>query len=367
MDLNLLLNYLKTDSPSTYEVEAQKLWMAEASKYADNVSRDNYGNVSAFIRGKCTGDDIGNPHHNKVVIDAHCDEIGWIVKSINDDGYINIVRNGGTDNDITIGQKIKILTNHKCDDGGIKKISGFFGWIPIHLKKKDNPDKPTEDNLFIDLGVTSKKDVEELGVEVGNFIVVDREPEILHDKYIVGKSLDDKIGGFILLNVLKELSEQKIVLPYDLYVVNSVQEEIGLRGAAMITETIKPDIAICFDVCFDTSTPLIDKSKYGTFKIGDGLVFNQGSDVHHGLLNLMKSVAKKNELKHQIDIHRAGGTNTYSYYISNGGVVSGTVAFPLRYMHTPNEMVAISDIELAIKYYILLLQNIEERHDFKLF
>jgi putative aminopeptidase FrvX len=221
--------------------------------------------------------------------------------------------------------------------------------------------------LFIDLGVISKKDVEELGVEVGNFIVVDREPEILHDKYVVGKSLDDKIGGFILLTVLKEIKEKNIKLPFDLYVVNTVQEEVGLRGAAMITETIKPDVAICFDMCFDTSTPLIDKQKYGTLKIGDGIVFNQGSDVHHGLLNLMKSVAKKNEIKFQLDIHRAGGTNTYSYYISNGGVVSGTIAFPLRYMHTPNEMVAIEDIESTIKFYILLLQEIEEKHNFKLF
>jgi putative aminopeptidase FrvX len=361
LETNLLLEYLKTDSPSTYEVEAQKMWKSEAKLYADEIITDNYGNVVAIVRGTSKN----NP--KKVVIDAHCDEIGWIVKSINDDGYISVVRNGGTDNDITIGQKIKILTNQRYDDGGIKKVDGFFGWIPIHLKKKDNPDKPTEDNLFIDLGVTSKKDVEEMGVEIGNFIVVDRQPEILHDKYIIGKSLDDKIGGFILLNVLKELCLQKIKLPYDLYVVNSVQEEIGLRGAAMITETIKPDVAICFDVSFDTTTPLIDKSKYGTFKIGDGLVFNQGSDVHHGLLNLMKTVAKKNEIKHKLDIHRAGGTNTYSYYISNGGVVSGTVAFPLRYMHTPNELVALDDVELAIKYYLLLLQEIEENHDFKLF
>jgi putative aminopeptidase FrvX len=135
----------------------------------------------------------------------------------------------------------------------------------------------------------------------------------------------------------------------------------------MITENIKPDIAICFDVTFDTSTPIIDKSKYGVFKIGDGLILNQGSDVHHGLLNLMKDVAKKNEMKHKLDIHRAGGTNTYSYNLSNGGVVSATVSIPLRYMHTPNELVMIEDVELAIKYYILLLQEIEEKHDFKMF
>jgi endoglucanase len=127
MNIKLLLDYLKTDSPSTYEVEAQKLWMREAEKYADNIIKDNYGNVAAFIQGTCTGDDIGNPVHKKVVIDAHCDEIGWIVKSINDDGYISIVRNGGTDNDITIGQKIKILTNQRYDDGSIKKVQGFFG------------------------------------------------------------------------------------------------------------------------------------------------------------------------------------------------------------------------------------------------
>lgn len=356
MDKEFLLKYLNTDSPSTFEGEGQKVWLDEVAEFAnDGIIKDNYGNVAILIKG--TGD-FDFPY--KVVIDAHGDEIGWIVKSISDDGFIKVVRNGGTDNDITPGTQIKILTSKG-------KVKGFFGWIPIHLKKKDSPDKPTNENIFIDVGALSKEDVEKLGIEVGDFIVVDRKAEIINDKFVIGKSLDDKIGGFIHSEVIKKLKEGKIKLPYDLYIVNSVQEEVGLRGAKMITETIQPDVAICFDVTFDTSTPLIDKEKHGEYKIGDGLVFRQGSDVHNNLLKLMKDTAKEHKMDYKIQIGGSGGTNTFSYYISNGGVVSSTLSIPLRYMHSPNEMVMLDDIEKAINFYIELLQNIDNNHNFKYF
>lgn len=349
MNKEFLIKYLSTDSPSTFEKEAQLCWVNELKEFADNVFTDNYGNVALLIKG--TSSDY------KVVIDAHCDEIGWVVKRISDEGFIYVQKNGGVDNDFAPGTQIKIITKNG-------KVKGFFGNLPIHLKK-DNTDKPTDSNVYIEVGAETIDDVEQLGIEIGDFIVVDRTPEFIKDKFIVGKALDDKIGGFIHSEVIKKLKENKIKLPYDLYIVNSVQEEIGLRGARMITETIKPNVAICFDVTFDTNTPLIDRNVHGNFKMGDGLVFRQGGDVHNGLLTLMKKTAKELDMKYKIQVGGAGGTNTFSYHISNGGVVSSTLSTPLRYMHTQNEMVMLSDIETTINFYVEFLQKIENKHNFK--
>lgn len=205
-----------------------------------------------------------------------------------------------------------------------------------------------------------------MGIEIGNYVVFDREVEIVNDKYVIGKSLDDKIGGFIIAEVLKKLKEECIELPYDLYVVNSVQEEVGLRGAKMITEKIKPDLAICFDVHFDTNTPNIDKSKYGDTKMGNGLIFRSGCDVQPNVLKFMKDVAKQNDYKYNVVVGGAGGTNTAGYNLSNGGVLASTISIPLRYMHTPNEIVLLEDIEMTINYFVDLLKNIDYKHNFKL-
>ena len=364
MDKEFLLKYLNTDSPSSNEVEAQQAWIEQVTKTHIDVTSDNYGNTVVHVPDnsplRMGGFPIMDENRFRVVIDAHCDEIGWLVSRITDEGFIYVKRNGGTDNSITPGQQIKIMT----EEHG--KVKGFFGWIPIHLKDKEKPEKATEDNIYIDVAATSKEEVEEMGIEVGNFVVQDREAEIVNEKYVVGKSIDDKIGGFIFTEVLKKLKEEEIKLPYDLYVVNSVQEEVGLFGAKMITETIKPHVAVCFDVCFDTNTPMIKKDKYGDFKMGEGLVFRQGRDVHINLLRHMKKVAKGSEIPFKLSVGGGGGTNTFSYYLSNGGVVTSTVSVPLRGMHTPNEMINLDDVQTAIDYFVELLKSIEYQHDFKL-
>lgn len=355
MNKEFLLKYLNTDSPSTFEVEAQKEWINEVSKYATSVKSDNFGNTVAYYKSLNEQEST-----YKVVIDAHCDEIGWVVSSIDKDGFIRVKRNGGTDNEITPSTNVKVLT-----DSG-KKIKGVFGTTPIHLKDAKDNYKPTVENIYIDVFASSQEEVEEMGIEIGNYVVFDRQAEILNDKYIIGKSLDDKVGGFIIAEVLRRINQDGIDLPYDLYVVNSVQEEVGLRGAKMITETIKPDLAICFDVHFDTNTPNIDKSKYGDTKMGNGLIFRSGYDVQPNVLKFMKKVAKENDYKYNVIVGGAGGTNTAGYNLSNGGVLASTISIPLRYMHTPNEVVLLEDIELTINYFVDLLKNIEHKQNFKL-
>lgn len=357
MDKKFLLKYLNTDSPSTLEVEAQVLWIKELEELVDEVITDNYGNVVLLIKGTKHSKDGEN---FKVVIDAHADEIGWTVKSIEDDGFIKVHRNGGTDNDITQGMSVKIMTKHG-------KIRGFFGSPAIHLKDRSSKEKVKIEDLTVDIGAFTGKEVKKMGICIGDFIVVDRPAEILNKKMVVGKALDDKIGGFIHSEVIKQLVADKIKLPYDLYIVNSVQEEVGLVGAMMITETIKPDVAICFDVTFDTSTANINKSKHGNYKIGEGLVFRHGYDVHNKLFGLMKDVAEENKINYKVQVGGSGGTNTYGYFLSNGGVVASTLSIPLRYMHTQNEVVKMSDVKSAIKFYIKMLQKIEHNHNFKYF
>ena len=291
MNIDFLKKYLNTNSPSTNEQDSQRKWIAELEEYADEVITDNYGNVALLVKGtKHT-----KSNNFKVVIDAHADEIGWIVKSISDDGFLKVQRNGGTDNDITMGTAVNILTRK----GNVK---GFFGSPAIHLKDRDSKGKVEQENLAIDVAALTKEDVEKLGIEVGSFVVVDRVAEIMNEKFVVGKSLDDKVGGFIHSEVLKKLKEDKIELPYDLYIVNSVQEEVGLRGASMMSDMINPDVAIAFDVTFDTNTPGINKDKHGDFKMGEGIVLRQGFDVHNNFLKLLKDCAKENDINYKIQV-----------------------------------------------------------------
>jgi len=355
MNREFLINYLSTNSPSTYELEGQLLWKNYLSKYVDNFHVDNYGSIAAIIHNN----DI-MAEKFKVVIEAHADEIGFIVNNITDDGYINVIGNGGIDYNIVPGTHVNIMGNNGL-------IKGVFGWVPVHLIEKEDKLSPKQDNVFIDIGASSKEEVTEMGIELGQFIVFNRKPEIINNK-IFSKSLDNKIGGYIIAEVARKLKEEDIKLPYDLYIVNAVQEEVGLRGARMITEQIKPDIAICIDVCHDTNIPLIDKKKHGDYKIGEGIVITQSPAIQRNFLKLMKDTANENDIKFKLEINRYNtGTDTDAYNLSNGGVISGLISVPVKYMHTPNEVASLDDVQNAIDFYFNLLQNIQHQHDFKYF
>ena len=356
MNKSFLKKYLSTNSPSTYEVDGQKVWKEYLTPYVDEFITDNYGSLAAIIKGKTPEGE--NPY--KVVIEAHSDEIGFLVNNITDDGLIYVKNNGGIDYSIVPGTHVNVM-------GSKGLVKGFFGWPPIHLNHGDDKKTPKEENVFIDLGVATKEDVINLGIEIGDFVVYDRKPDIT-DRCVVSKSLDDKIGGFVIAEVARQITSDGIKLPFDLYIVNAVQEEVGLRGAKMITESIKPNVAICIDVCHDTSNPLLDKKKVGDYKIGDGIVFSQAPAIHRNLLNLMKDVAKEHEIKYKMIISGGQtGTDTDMYTLSNGGVISSLISIPVKYMHTPNEMAAMDDVKTAIKFYIELLKSIKYQHDFKYF
>ncbi len=332
--LQFLEQYLNTASPTGYEHAGQKIWMDYLRPFVDSIEVDNYGTCYGIINPEAAF---------KVVIEAHADEISWYVNYITDDGLIYVIRNGGSDHMIAPS---KVVNLH--GEKGI--VKGLFGWPAIHTRGAGS-DKPVPkiENIFIDCGATSKEEVEELGVHVGTMITYPDQFFELNDRYFVSRALDNRIGGFMIAEVARLLKEHGKKLPFGLYITNSVQEEVGLYGADMIADTIKPNIAIVTDVTHDTSTPMIEKKKEGDQKCGNGPVVFYAPSVHHTIRELIVDAAKENNIPFQrAAASRATGTDTDAFAHSNGGVPSALISLPLRYMHTTGEMVSKKDVSHVI-------------------
>jgi putative aminopeptidase FrvX len=348
-----LFQYLNNASPTGFESAGQKLWLAYIRPFVHETGLDNYGTAYGIIN---PGKDF------KVVIEGHADEISWFVNFITDDGFLHVVRNGGSDQMIAPSKRVNIHTPK-----GI--VKGIFGWPAIHTRNgEENNLAPKVDNIFIDVGAKNKEEVLEMGVHVGCVLVYEDEVIALNDRYYVGRALDNRIGGFCIAEVARLLHENKIELPYSLYIVNSVQEEVGLRGAEMIAQSIKPQVAIITDVTHDTNTPLISKKKFGDVKCGNGPSVTYAPAVHNKLLSLIIDAATANEIPFQREAaSRRTGTDTDAFAYSNGGVPSALISLPLRYMHTTVEMAHKEDVNNVINLIYHSLQKIEYQHNFKYF
>ena len=303
-----------------------------------------------------------NPDHEyKVVIEAHADEISWFVNYITDDGYIYVIRNGGSDHQIAPSKRVNIHT-----DKGV--VKGVFGWPAIHVRDFSKEAPPKVDNIFIDIGAKDKKEVEKMGVHVGCVITYPDSFQIINKNKFICRAIDNRAGGFMIAEVARLLKENKDKLPFCLYVTNSVQEEIGLRGAEMITNTLKPNVAIVTDVTHDTSTPMIDAKKEGDVKIGKGPVISYAPAVQNNLREKIINTAEKNKIPFQrAASSRYTGTDTDAFAYSNGGVPSALISLPLRYMHTTVEMVQKDDVENVIKLIYETLKNIKADESFSYF
>ena len=345
-----LEEYLNNSSPTGFESEGQKLWLDYIKPYIDEHFVDTYGSVVGVINPKAK---------YKVVIEAHADEISWFVNYITKEGFIYLVRNGGSDHQIAPSKRVNIHTKK----GMVKAV---FGWPAIHTRKAGTEKAPKLENIFLDCGCDSKEEVEKLGIHVGCVITYEDEFMLLNKNFYVGRALDNRIGGFMIAEVARLLKENKVKLPFGLYITNSVQEEVGLRGAQMITESINPDVAIITDVCHDTHTPMIDKIKEGDTKCGDGPVLTYGPAVQNNLLNLIINSAEKNKIPFQRNAaSRSTGTDTDAFAYSTGGVASALISLPLRYMHTTVESVAKEDVENVIRLIYESLQKIKNNQDFR--
>lgn len=345
--------YLNNASPTGFEKEGQKIWLEYITPYIDEWELDNYGTLYGII----------NPGQEyKVVIEGHADEISWFVNYISDSGFISVIRNGGSDHIIAPSKRVNIHTKK-----GI--VEGVFGWPAIHTRKGKNANlSPTTENIFIDVGAKDKKEVEKMGIHIGCVITYPDELHMLNNRYYVGRALDNRMGGFCIAEVARLLKKNKKKLPYSLYIVNAVQEEIGLRGAEMIADTIKPDVAIVTDVCHDTHTPLVKPQIQGDTIAGKGPSLTFAPAVQTNLLDLIIDTAKKKKIPYQLSASsRSTGTDTDAFAYSNGGVPSALISLPLRYMHTTVEMAHKDDVENVIKLIYEVLLRIKKNHNFKYF
>lgn len=348
---DFLFKYLNNASPTGFEAEGQKIWLDYIKPFVDDYEVDTYGSVYGVV----------NPDAKyKVVIEAHADEISWFVNYITDKGYIYVVRNGGSDHQIAPSMRVNLHTKK-----GI--VKGVFGWPAIHVRK-EKEDAPSLKNICIDVGAESKEEVEKMGIHVGTVATFQDELFEMNKKYFVGRALDNRAGGFMIAEVARRISENKVKLPFGLYVVNSVQEEIGLRGAEMISRRIKPDVAIVTDVTHDTQSPMYDKIASGDMTAGKGPAITYGPAVQNNVRDMIIDVAEKHKIPYQrMAASRTTGTDTDAFAYSDIGVASALISLPLKYMHTTVETVHNEDVENVIRLIYETVIQIKDGQDFTYF
>ncbi|MCP4520642.1 MAG: M42 family metallopeptidase [Cytophagales bacterium] len=345
-----LKTYLNNAAPTGFETEGQKIWLDYIRSYVDETFTDVYGTAVGVINPKA---------EYKVVIEAHADEISWFVNYISADGYIYVIRNGGSDHQIAPSMRVNIHTKKKV-------VKGVFGWPAIHVRHGAKEQAPSLKNIFVDVGAESKEEIEKMGVRVGDVITFDEEFMTMNNRYYVGRALDNRIGGFMIAEVARLLKEHKNKLPFGLYIVNAVQEEIGLRGAEMIANTIKPNVAIVTDVCHDTQSPMYNKREQGDLTAGKGPVLTFGPAVQNNLLQMIFDVADDKKIPVQrAATSRSTGTDTDAFAYSNGGVASALISLPLKYMHTTVETAHKEDVDNVIQLIYEFLVQLKSGHDFR--
>jgi putative aminopeptidase FrvX len=350
--LEFLEKYLNNASPTGFEASGQKIWLEYIKPYIDEYMVDTYGSVVGIINPKAT---------YKVVIEAHADEISWFVNYITDEGYIYVRRNGGSDAIIAPSMRVNIHTKK-----GI--VKGVFGWPAIHTRNVDKDEAPALKNIFIDCGCKNKEEVHNLGIHVGTVITFAEGFMTMNDRFYVGRALDNRIGGYMIAQVARLIHENANKLDYGLYIVNAVQEEIGLRGAEMIAHRLQPDVAIITDVCHDTHSPMYKKLEQGDQACGKGPVLTYGPAVQNNLLDMIIGVAENKQIPFQrASASRATGTDTDAFAYSSIGVASALISLPLKYMHTTVEMVHKEDVENVIRLMYEFLVQLKGGHDFRYF
>ncbi|MCC6839585.1 MAG: M20/M25/M40 family metallo-hydrolase [Flavobacteriales bacterium] len=342
--------YLNNASPTGFESSGQRLWLDYIKPWVDTQFTDPYGTAVGVI----------NPGAKyKVVIEAHADEISWFVHYITKEGFIYLRRNGGSDHMIAPSKRVNIHT----DKGLVKAI---FGWPAIHVRNGKNDPAPSPENIFLDCGCASKEEVEKLGIHVGCVVTYEDEFMVLNQDTFVGRALDNRMGGFMIAEVARLLKERKVKLPFGLYITNSVQEEVGLRGAEMIVERIRPDLALVTDVTHDTQSPMMNKIQSGDIACGKGPVLSYGPAVHNNVLKKVVAAATAGKIPFQrAAVSRATGTDTDAFAYGAAGVPSALISLPLRYMHTTVESVNRQDVENVIRLMLATLGSLKANEDLR--
>jgi putative aminopeptidase FrvX len=332
-DWDFLLRLLSTHSPSGWESSGQACWRDYTAQPADRVETDAYGNVWATLEGS-------GPSH--IMLAAHADEIGFIIRHIDDKGFISVGPIGGSDRTIARARRLRFF-------GSKGEVVGIIGNTAVHLRDKEKDKVPDWPELFVDVGASSATEVAGLGLRVGcPGVYLDEARQLPHDR-LVGRAIDNRICGYLIARVLAELNRGK-KNHAKVTAVNAVQEEIGGNGARMIAHRLRPDCALIFDVTHATDTPGIDARQHGSVKLGAGPTVAHGAANHPGVVEQLLAAAEKENLPVQHEaISRSTSTDADVVFISRDGIPTALVSIPLRYMHSPAELVDLRDVETAIK------------------
>jgi putative aminopeptidase FrvX len=349
--LEFLKRLLNTPSPSGHEVRGQRVWLEYAKQFADETFSDAYGNsVAVFNKG-------GSP---RLMLAGHADEIAMAVNFINPEGFIYVRKLGGIDPAITRAQRVVIHTRK----GPVK---GVVGNVPPHLTKTDKKRKiPEIHDLFIDIGVSKKEEAEKL-VQIGDPVTLEDTFDVLRGDLAVARAFDNRIGTFAVIEALRILKEGRKKLQAEVCAVSNVMEEVGLLGARQIAYSLQPNIAVVVDVTHATDYPTVNQQMHGAIKIGAGPTLTHGGCNHPDVVERLEQVAKREKIPLQHEAMSAtSGTDTDVIFWTRGGIASGLVSLPNRYMHSPVEVVSLKDLEQIPRLLAGFALSLKKGEQFKL-
>ncbi len=345
-DRDFLFTLLRTPSPTGFEMPGQRVWAEYLKPLAKEVACDAYGSTWATLPGKSP---------RTVMLTAHADEIGFMIKTIQQDGFIRLDRIGGSDTATARGRRLVF-------QGDKGPVHGIIGNTAIHLRRDNHGDEkaPQVHQLWVDVGASNAKEVAAMGLRVGHPAVYEDGPMELAHKRLVGRAIDNRIGSYIIAQVLKRIAKGKKKPGFTLICANMVQEEIGGNGAMMATYRLNPDACICLDVTHATDTPGIDNSKFGTVKLGCGPTLSHGTANHPQVVKRLIDVAEKAKIPVQHEASsRFTGTDTDKIFHMREGVPSALVSLPLRCMHSVVETAHLDDIARTIELLTAFVLSLE--------
>jgi len=348
--LRFLQKLLTTPSPSGFESPGQRVWCDYARQYADQVHTDSYGNAVAVLNAG------GDP---KIMFDGHADELGLMVKHVDDNGFVYFQQIGGVDPALVRGKRVDIHTAKGT-------VRGIVGATAIHLREHGKePKVPKMHELFIDIGAKDAKDARKR-VAVGDPMTFVDQFELLNRHIAVARACDDRVGTWTAIEALRIASAAKGRLQCAIYACSSIQEELGLHGAQMNVVNVQPDAAIATDVTHATDTPGIDVKQHGEVKMGSGPTISIGRENHPVIVELLRKAARRKKIDLQTEAFGlSGGTDALAFFTKLGGVPSAVVGVPNRYMHTTVEMVDLRDLEQAARLLAEFASGLKKGQRFK--
>jgi endoglucanase len=349
-DITFLERLLDAQGPSGFEVRPGRVWREEAAAITEDVQIDVSGNSWATLNSK------GRP---RVMLAGHIDEIGLQVTYVDENGYVYLDEIGGWDPQVLVGQRVSVM-GRKGD------VPGVIGKKAIHLMSPEDRNKASKTkDLWVDVGASKREEVAELGIRVGDPMVLAQKMVRLAGDRIASRAIDNRIGAYVVLEALRLLAED----PPEACVtaVATSQEEIGYSGGGARTSAfaLEPDVAIVVDVTFSTDVPDVEKKELGEHKIGGGPVLSRGSASHNEVFELLARVAEQEEVPHTIQASpRSTRTDADAIYLTRTGVPTGLVSVPNRYMHSPNEIVSVSDLRNAARLIAAFVRRLDVKTDF---